>query len=209
MQPGDRLEVPVDGYVIDICRDDLLIEIQTANFTAMKRKLNSLLQSHTIRLVHPIAVERWLVKLEADCEQKAERRKSPRRGHVSHIFRELVRIPQLIVHPRFSLEILLIQEEEVRCPDPTIRKRWRRRGGWRVHDRRLLAVTDSVVISGLDDLCGLLPDRLPDSFTTADVASGLGQPRYIAQKMVYCLREAGALKIAGKQGNALVYVRSS
>jgi hypothetical protein len=28
-QPGDRFEVPVDGFVIDIVRDDLLLDIQT------------------------------------------------------------------------------------------------------------------------------------------------------------------------------------
>jgi hypothetical protein len=33
----DRFEVPVDGFVIDIVRDDLLIEIQTRNFSSLKR----------------------------------------------------------------------------------------------------------------------------------------------------------------------------
>ena len=33
-RPGDRFEVPVDGFVIDIVRDNLLIEIQTRNFAA-------------------------------------------------------------------------------------------------------------------------------------------------------------------------------
>ena len=28
LQPGDHTEVPVDGYIIDIVRGDLLIEVQ-------------------------------------------------------------------------------------------------------------------------------------------------------------------------------------
>jgi hypothetical protein len=36
-RPGDRFEVPVDGFVIDVVRDDLLIEIQTRNFSSLKR----------------------------------------------------------------------------------------------------------------------------------------------------------------------------
>jgi hypothetical protein len=30
-QPEDRFEVPVEEFVIDIVRDDLLLEIQTSN----------------------------------------------------------------------------------------------------------------------------------------------------------------------------------
>ena len=40
--PGDRFEVDVDGYVIDIVRGDCLIEIQTRNVSAIKRKLAAL-----------------------------------------------------------------------------------------------------------------------------------------------------------------------
>jgi hypothetical protein len=38
-QPGDRFEVPVDGFVIDIVRDDLLLEIQTGSFGSIKSKI--------------------------------------------------------------------------------------------------------------------------------------------------------------------------
>ena len=38
-RPGDRIEVPVDGFIVDIVRDDLLVEIQTGNFSAVKEKL--------------------------------------------------------------------------------------------------------------------------------------------------------------------------
>jgi hypothetical protein len=35
-RPGDRFEVPIDRFVIDIVRGDLLIEIQTRNLAAIK-----------------------------------------------------------------------------------------------------------------------------------------------------------------------------
>ena len=54
-QPGDRFEVQVDGSVIDIVRDELLVEIQTRSFSALKRKLEKLVISHPVRLVFPIA----------------------------------------------------------------------------------------------------------------------------------------------------------
>ena len=61
-RPGDRFEVTVGGFVIDIVRDDLLIEIQTGNFASIKAKLTRLVDSHQVRLIYPIAQERWIVR---------------------------------------------------------------------------------------------------------------------------------------------------
>lgn len=49
--PGDKMEVRVDGYIIDLVRGDLLIEIQTGGFSPLKRKLAHLAQAHPVRLV--------------------------------------------------------------------------------------------------------------------------------------------------------------
>ena len=65
-QPGDRFEVPVGGFVIDIVRDDVLLEIQTGSFASIKSKLAKLLESHQIRLIYPIAEEKWIVRLAKD-----------------------------------------------------------------------------------------------------------------------------------------------
>ncbi len=40
-QPGDRFEQPVDGYVVDVVREGLLLEIQTANFSSIKTKMKA------------------------------------------------------------------------------------------------------------------------------------------------------------------------
>ena len=106
-QPGDLLEVEVDGFVIDIVRGDLLIQIQTGNFTALKRKLTNLTERRSVRLVHPVMQAKWIVRLEADGRQ-VSRHRSPKRGRVEHLFTELVRIPTLIARPTCSLEVLLI-----------------------------------------------------------------------------------------------------
>jgi hypothetical protein len=52
----------VDGYHVDVVRDGTLIEIQTGNFSAIKRKLGDLVPHHPLRLVYPIAVEKWILK---------------------------------------------------------------------------------------------------------------------------------------------------
>jgi hypothetical protein len=53
----------------------------------------------------------------------------------------------------------------------------------------------------------LLPAALPDPFSVSDLASASAQPRRLAQKMAYCLREMGAIEAVGKRGNAILYSR--
>ncbi|MCA9709251.1 MAG: hypothetical protein KDK70_25630 [Myxococcales bacterium] len=200
---GDRVEEPVDGFVIDLVRDGLLIEIQTRGFSALKRKLAALLESHAVRLVHPIAVERWIVKLDA-AGRTASRRRSPKRGAVVDLFGELVSIPELIAHPDLTLEVLLIREDEVRRFEGT--KAWRRKG-WVVQERRLVEVVDRLVVDSPQVLASLLPRDVPQEFTTADLARALGRDRRLAQQMAYCLRRVGVIREVARDGNALVYGR--
>jgi hypothetical protein len=202
-QPGDQFEVSVDGFVIDIVRDDLLIEIQTGNFFSIKRKIKALVGGHPVRLVYPVAREKWIVRLAKDGNGGIlGRRKSPKRGAVEAVFGELVRFPGLLASPNFSVEVLLIQEEEVRRYDG---KRGWRRGGWVTHERRLLDVVGRFLFETLADLAALVPPDLPEPWTTADLAAAIGQPLWLARKMAYCLREAGAVAPAGKRGNAILY----
>lgn len=204
--PGDRVEVPVGGYVVDIERDDLLIEIQTRNFSAIRTKLTELAARHRLRLVYPVAVEKWIVSLPKDAQTPLRRRRSPKRGTPVQLFAELASVPTLIESPNFSLEVLLIQEEEVRFYDG--KRSWRRRG-WVVHERRLLDVIERRVFASPGDLCALLPESLDDGFDTSDLAEHLGIRRRLAQQMAYCLRECGALTMTGKSGNAILYARSN
>ena len=201
-EDGDRIEEPVDGFVIDLVRADLLIEIQTRGFAGMKRKLTTLLENgHHVRIVHPIPVQKWIVKVD-DNGEELSRRRSPKRGSVVDIFAELVSFPALLANDQLEIEILLVHEEEYRRHEPG--RAWRRKG-WVVQERRLVGVVDAVHVQGPSDLRTLLPDDLPTPFTTADLAERLGQPRRVAQQMAYCLRHAGTVEAVGKVGNTIEY----
>ena len=203
-RPDDRFEVPFDRFVIDIVRGDLLVEIQSRNFSAIKRKMRTLTGSYPVRLVYPIAREKWIVKVAGDGKRVESRRKSPKRGKAEDIFQELVSFPKLLSNPNFSLEVLLIQEEEVRSYDGN--RNWRRKG-WVTNERRLLDVVDQRLFETPADMAALLPSRLKEPFTTSDLAKAAGIPRRLAQRMAYCLREMGAITASGKRGNAILYLR--
>ena len=201
-QSGDLEEVPVDGYVIDLVRGDLLIEVQTRGFAGMKPKVKALLgNGHRLRVVHPIAVDRWIVNVEPDGTVLG-RRLSPRHGGLADIASELITFPELLAQLNFEIDVLLTAEEEYRHLVPG--KCWRRKG-WTVIERRLVEVLDHVVLAGPRDLLRFLPSELPDRFTTADLAVALGRPRRVAQHLAYCLAKGGVIEAIGKRGHAVEY----
>lgn len=196
----------MDGYVIDIRRDDLLIEIQMGNFTSIKKKLHHLLKNHHVRLIYPVIREKWIVRLAADGETTQSRRKSPRKGRAEDVFRELVRIPTIITQPNFTLELLIVRAEQMLIDDGE--GSWRRKG-WSIHDTRLLEVEQSLVFCSPKDLLAMLPVELADPFTNRDLVKCAGLRLPIAQKMTYCLRQLGMLGVIGKKGRAHLYARQS
>ena len=201
-EPGDRTEVAVDGYVIDVVRADVLIEVQTRGLSSARHKVAALLaRGHRLRVIYPIAVDTWIVKFEAD-GSALSRRRSPRHGIPSDVFAELVSVATLLADPNLEFDLVLIEMEERRfhAPDGP----WRRKG-WTVEERRLIEILGTLPLRGVADLAGLLPPGLSETFTTADLALQLGRPRRLAQQMAYCLQRVEAIDAVGKRGHFVEY----
>jgi hypothetical protein len=201
-QPRDKLEESIGRYVIDIVRGEVLVEIQTKNFSTIKKKLEDLLTSHRVRLIYPVHCLKWIVRLEKSNLKILSRRKSPKKGRVEDIFSELVYISDLLCEKNFSLEVVLVHSEEVLVNDG--RGSWRRRG-WSIHDRKLLKVIDKKDFNTAENLRELLPIDLPPKFTTLDLSKSLAIRVSLARKMVYCLRKIEVISVVGKRGRMFLY----
>lgn len=210
--PGDLVEVPVAGYVVDIVRPDpggppdlpepgpgLMIEIQTGNFGALRAKLPVLLSAGRVRVVHPIARVTTVTVLDRHGEI-VRTRKSPRRGTVRDVFVELVSIPELCRLPGFAIEVVLVDVEEIRRDGKVRRGRLRQDR----LDRRLVAIGDRVVLEEAADYRRLV--AAPEGpFTTAELAASMNRPRWLAQKAAYCLRKMGVFRPVGYRARSIVY----
>jgi hypothetical protein len=206
-RPGDRAEVPMEGYVIDLVRSDgELVEIQTGGFSPLGPKLDKLLDAHRMRIVHPVPAERRIVRIDEHGEVLSARR-SPRRGQALDIFDRLVSFPSLLAHPNLTVEVLLCQEDHVRAPEAGRSRSGRRRRD--PGERRLVDVLERVELRTPQDAVALLPEALGAAgpFTTRELSAALGCPMVLAQRVAYCLRAMEVLADAGKRGRAPLHVR--
>ena len=201
---GAHLEVPLDGYRIDVARRNELVEIQHGSLAAIRQKVQRLLQKHRVLVVKPIVARKFLVKQDRKGGRVLGRRQSPKRGSILDLFDELVYFTRVFPHPNLTLEVPLVEIEEWRYPGHGRRRRWRRNDHL-VEDQKLLAVRRVYRFRTAAELAGIVPGELPSPFHTAHLAEALGVKRWIAQRIAYCFRTAGTTVQVGKEGNTLLY----
>jgi hypothetical protein len=201
-------EVSVHGFRIDaIGKRGELIEIQHASLSALRSKSVKLLESSTscrLRIVKPIVARKRIVTLSAPDGTVLRSRWSPKRGELLDLFEHLVHFAKVFPRKRLTLEIALIEAEEIRVDRP--RGKRRRSKPYRQVDIRLVELIDTLSLKTNADILRLLPvSQLPQPFDTAQLAAALERPRWFAQKIGYCLRNTGAAELAGKRGNSQLY----
>ena len=201
-------EQTLAGYRIDAVVDGRLIEVQVASLFAIRRKIADLLdQGFEVTVVKPLTARKQIVRLQRSGGAEVSRRWSPRRQDFPNVFGELVHFIGAFPHPRLTLELLLITEEEFRIPRP--KRRFRQRD-FAIEDRCLVRVEDRRVIRSPEELLDLLPQTVRHlcceaPFTTADLALAADLPRWLAQKVAYCFRKLNLWETIGKQNRSWLY----
>jgi hypothetical protein len=199
-----QLEVTLGEYRIDVVSGDQLVEIQHGSLAAIRDKVRRLLATHRVLVVKPIVASKLLVKRAARGGRVTDRRMSPKRGRILDLFDELVYFTRVFPHERLVLEVPLVEIEEWRYPGHGRRRRWRRTDH-EVEDRKLVAIERTYRLQTAADVGLLIGCPLPRPFHTGNLAASLGVERWFAQRIAYCLRQIGALREMGKQGNARLY----
>ena len=140
-RPGDRAEVRIERWVIDLVRaDGELVEVQTGGFGPLGPKLDALLDGHRMRIVHPVPAERRILRVDDDGEVVRERRSPRMPGAAIAVLDKLVAFPSLLAHPHLTVEVLLCQK----APRPPHRNPFGARRRGRDPGQELVEVLDSI-----------------------------------------------------------------
>ncbi|MCI8554911.1 MAG: hypothetical protein HFJ80_08210 [Clostridiales bacterium] len=203
LQPDDALheqKLPC-GLIADILDGDRVIEIQTGGFSRLRTKLERLLPLYPVTVVYPIPHRKRLIWMGEDGELSAPH-PSPKKGEVWDVAPELVFIPRLLSHKNLTLRLMLLDMDEYRALDGWSRDK--KRGSHRM-ERIPTALIETVDFQGIADYCRLLPQGLPDPFTSADVTRACRRRGKLPQQLLYVLHTSGAIIRTGKKSNAYLY----
>lgn len=200
--PDSVCESPVGNYIIDVIDKGKLIEIQTKNFSGIRKKLEKLVEKHPVLLIAPLPAVTHIVVMDENNEHVLYRRKSPKKNAIQGIASELCRITSVLDHPNFTLKVLLTEEEDIRINDG--KGSWRRKG-ISLADRKLVAILEEHLFSEKKDYLRLLPPQLfppspSEEFTNSDIFRLMKIPLRTAQQITYCLKKISLIEVTRKSG---------
>lgn len=213
-------EQKIGTFVADICIDGEIYEIQTKQFYLMKRKLEYFLKDHEVTIVYPVSLENTLHWVECDAENEpgisssvhfdnskkrriTTSRKTRKKGMPYLFFHELYGIKDFLHHPNLHFIVAVMATEEYRLLDgygPQKKIRATKT------DKVPLALLDLITIRTPEDYKQLLPEGLPEEFTSEIFAKIAGIGRKLAQTALNVLHEMKVVERIGKQGKAYVYI---
>jgi hypothetical protein len=168
---AQKHEIKIGPFVADIADEEGIIEIQTAGFNRLRRKLEAFLADSQVTVVYPIAQTKWLIWIDETTGEITKRRKSPKKGTPCDIFRELYRIKPLLKTPNLTIRVVLLEIEEYRYLNGWSKDR--KKGSSRC-DRIPLDLAGELFLHGPGDYGKLIPSELTKRFTTKDFKSAAG-----------------------------------
>lgn len=168
--------------VADILTDSHILEVQTGGFFPLREKIGWYL-THTpcrVTVVHPIPAVKYLSWIDPEDGSILSRRKSPKRGRVRDVAKELYWVSDFIGDPRFAVRLLLLELEEYRMADGWSRDK--KRGSNRYERFPTALLGDVTLWTPADYASFFLPPALtapdaegaPPVFTAAAYAKAAG-----------------------------------
>lgn len=205
---SDGQECRIGSFVADIVGENGIIEIQTAGFDKLRKKLSSFLEVCAVTVVHPIPYNKWLIPIDPETGEQGKKRRSPKRGSPYEIFPELYKIKSFLRDKNLTICIVMLDIEEYRRPPESGGLRRGRRKGFTRYDRIPIDIHDEIYFSSAGDWLYFVPNGLEENFTSKDFAAMTGINARLAQLVLNILTEVGAVERVGKVGNSYLYAKS-
>lgn len=193
------------GFIADAYTGTEIYEIQTRNFNALRRKLDAFLPLCDVTIVYPVAHTKYLRYIDKESGEISAPRKSPKTCGPYAVFPELYRIKSFLQQEHLHIRIALLDVEEYRFLDGWSRNK--KKGASR-GDALPLAFFDELILQSPADYVLLLPDDLPEIFTTKDFKRCARVSQALAVTALNVLHSLGVVCRIGKQGNLYLYQRA-
>ena len=192
------------GKVADIYDGVTVTEVQTGSFTPLRKKLEVLLDTYPVTVVHPVVRRKYLSWINPETGESTEPRKSPRVGSFADSGKQLIYILPLLGHPNLTVRLVLMDAEEQRIADG-----WGNDGKRGSHRAVLLpiSVEDTLDLRCPADYAALIPAALPERFTAQQFGKAAKMQGRHLNGTLKVLLDRGVLKRETKEGNAWIYER--
>ena len=198
-------EIKIGRHVADVCDGNTIFEIQTGNFSPLRKKIQFYLENtdFDIVIVRPIAQNRKIFWIDEDSgEMKKAPRLSSKHENLASGIADLHYLNEFLGNPRLSFCFILMEIDEIRLLDGYGKQKKIRATSV---DRLAGEIYSLHYIKGISDVADVILPMLPDEpFGREELSKSLklkGLKLWSAQKL---LLETNLLTCE-KEGNKLVF----
>ncbi|MBQ8923015.1 MAG: hypothetical protein IJ060_12825 [Oscillospiraceae bacterium] len=192
-------ERPLGSFVADAVTEEGVVEVQTRGLSRLKPKLDAFLPLCPVTVVHPVAQEKWLLRVDENGEL-CSKRKSPKHESVYSAMRELYTLRDYMLHPNFRAAVCGVALAEYSVAG--------KRGRKYKLDRMPLELQALWMLESPEDYAALLPDGLPAEFTVPELCAVLHQQEMQMRLFVSLLQRLGCIAECGRRGRLKLWRRT-
>jgi len=194
----DGHEAKIGDFYADAIGENGIIEIQTANFLKLNKKLSKMLRVCHVTVVYPL--EKLIHNFSVNEKTGEVVSSSSRRDNsYTKFFLELYRIKAFLTNP--NLTVCVAELEVNKKTFYKDNRRIRYRGIPR--EKIPVKYMREIRLDSAEDYKKFIPDGLPETFTKKDLGKLLKTTD--PSIMLEILEYVGAVKRVGKKGNAFLY----
>ena len=185
-QNDGQTEVELNNHIYDIVtKENEIIEIQNQNLNHLLPKIKDTIEKGMkIKVVHPVIVTKHIELYDKD-KNLIKRTKSPVKGCIYSIFKELKGIYPVLLEKSFTLEVPFITITETRIqedlPVQSENKLRRFKRNWNKQNKKLNEILESRTFKCREDYLSLLPSELPQEFYSKDLEKALKEAKMPAR----------------------------
>ena len=198
-------ELPINGYIADICRDGVITEIETSGFSGLKPKLEAYLPEYRVRLVYPVAQVKYLSWINPENGEITARKKSPKKGNPYDALFEMVRILPYVRNKNLTVLVPLLEIDEYRLLNGWSKDKKKGSERYERIPANLFRIEE---FTSDADYIKYIPESCVSDFTLADFSKAAHVTARDAGGILRVYMERGLLERTGKKGNSYLYART-
>lgn len=225
LENNGKTEKKLGPYICDIITEDnLIIEIQTSNVSALNKKINYVLTTgKKIKVIHPLIEEKIIETYDLN-GKLLSKRKSQVTQTIYTALRGLTGITDLLTKDDLTLEVLSVSVTEIRIKTEektqNLNKSRRHLKNYLIKGKILNSINSKTVYQTKNDWAQLIPNTLPHSFTTTQLKKSLEEQllkwnlnKFSIKKSIsyynlllwFLIKMDLIIKTDKKEGNCIVY----
>ena len=195
-------EIPFEGYIADIKKENRIIEIETSGFTGLREKLDAFLPTCQVTLVYPITSVRTISWIDPESGEISPKRRSPKKENIYDLLFECIYILDYLANPNLTILGVCLEMQEYRMLDGWSRDR--KRGSHR-YERIPTDIFEIISLQGRDSYKAIVPDDCKSDFTMKQFCQSIGKNQYTGRAIMKILQKLEIVSRTGKKDRCLLY----